>query len=169
MRVPTNEGEEMSKILICEQSGTILYVEHCVIVDTDDLTEDDAKTLFEGGDGDAIEIADQYGKWVKPMLDGCGYGDLNYSNCIAFSPNAIRQELEENIEFYFPMANDDPDGEESEDAAQAKYFTDLVQSKMGQEKLEWFAGCLNSDHMWDTFTRAMREEIDIIWSHRGEK
>jgi hypothetical protein len=155
-----------NKLIICQQSGTILYVEHCTIVDTNELTAEEVKTLFEGGDGDAIEIADQVGKELRPMLDGCGYGDLNYSNCIAFSPNAIRQELEENIEFYFPMAVDDPEGEESEDAAKAEYFTALVQGKSGEEKLQWFAGCLNSDHMWDTFTRAMREEIEIIWSQR---
>jgi len=153
----------MSKIIICQQSGTILYVEHCVIVDTDELSEQDQEEIFEGGDGDVIELADQMGKELRPMLDGCGYGDLNYSNCIAFSPNAIRQEIEENIEFYFPMAIDDP---ESDDAAKAKYFTGIVQGKSGEEKLQWFAGCLNNDYMWTTFTRAMSEEMEIIYSQR---
>ena len=52
----------MTKVVICKQSGTILYAEHCVIVDTDELSEQDQEEIFEGGDGDAIELAEQMGK-----------------------------------------------------------------------------------------------------------
>lgn len=144
----------MSKIIICQQSGTILYVEHCVIVDTDELSEQDQEEIFQGGDGDVLELAEQMGKELRPMLEGCGYGDLNYSNSIAFSPVAIQQELQENSEFYFS-----PD-----EVEKAKYFTALP-----KEDLEWFAGCLNSDYMWDTFTTAIKDEIETQWTTKEGK
>jgi len=144
----------MSKIIICQQSGTILYVEHCVIVDVDELSEQDQEEIFQGGDGDVLELAEQLGKELEPMLEGCGYGDLNYSNSIAFSPVAIQQELQENSAFYF-----------SEDETEkAKYFAGLP-----KEDLESFAGCLNSDYMWDTFTTAIKDEIKTHWTTKEGK
>lgn len=144
----------MSKIIICQQSGTILYVEHCVIVDTDELSEQDQEEIFQGGDGDVLELAEQMGKELRPMLEGCGYGDLNYSNSIAFSPVAIQQELQENPEVYF--------GED--ETEKAKYFASLP-----LEELEWFAGCLNSDDMWDTFSTAVKDEIETHWNTKEGK
>jgi len=52
----------MTKVVICKQSGTILYAEYCVIVDFDELSEQDQQEISEGGDGDAIELAEQMGK-----------------------------------------------------------------------------------------------------------
>jgi hypothetical protein len=141
-----------NKIIICQQSGTILYVEHCVIVDVDELSEQDQEEIFQGGDGDVLELAEQMGKELRPMLEGCGYGDLNYSNCIAFSPDAIQQELETNSEFLF--------GDHKE---MAEYFTSLP-----KEALEDFANCLNSDYMWDTFTSEIHKEIQDQWEIHKE-
>ena len=144
----------MPKIIICQQSGTILYVEHCVIVDTDELSEQDQEEIFQGGDGDVMELAEQMGKELSPMLEGCGYGDLKYSNSIAFSPVAIQQELQEKADFYFS-----PD-----EAEKAKYF-----SALPTKDLERFAECLNSDYMWDTFTTAVKDEIETHWTTKEGK
>ena len=59
----------MTKVVICKQSGTILYAEHCVIVDTDELSQQDQEEIFEGGDGDAIELAEQMGKSLSYESD----------------------------------------------------------------------------------------------------
>jgi hypothetical protein len=62
---PKNKGAKMTKIVICKQSGTVLHLEHCVLVDVDGLTDQDQEDLFEGGDGDAIELAVQLGKPIQ--------------------------------------------------------------------------------------------------------
>ena len=76
------------------------------------------------------------------ILKGCGYGDLNYLNCISFSPDSIRDEIHSNIEMYADS-----------------YETQKILLNLSAEKLQSFADSVNSDWMWDRFVDEMRVNV----------
>ncbi len=88
----------MSKFIININDGTVVGLEGCVIVDDLDF-DDKAKELWAdweigGNDSDACELGEYIGKDLTRILGNCGFGDLNYGNTIAFSPQALREEFE---------------------------------------------------------------------------
>ena len=81
------------KLLIDSQSGTIVNAEHCYIVDTDDLTSEES-ALEAFSDEEISNIARKHGISLMFMGEHTGWGDVNYSNSVCYSPASIREELE---------------------------------------------------------------------------
>ena len=133
---------QTNKVVVDVDSGTFMHIEQLVLVDLNELTEEQQESFREGDDGAIAEIADDEGNDLLSILKGCGYGDLNYLNCIAFSPNAIRDEIHSNIEMYADS-----------------YETQKILLNLSTEKLQSFADSVNSDWMWDRFVDEMRVNV----------
>lgn len=79
----------MSKYIIHPGTGTVIDADECLVLDLDNDLTDEERDRLEGDDyfDDALvcTIAEERGKKFPGI-------DLTYSNCIAFSPNALREE-----------------------------------------------------------------------------
>jgi hypothetical protein len=72
------------KLIVNTRDGSITALDECYIVDIDENSTD----------GMTMEKARTEGKSLVDILKGCGYGDLRYGNAMAFSPVAIRDEID---------------------------------------------------------------------------
>lgn len=80
----------MSKYIVHPGTGTVIAVDECVIVTvpsevTDSLSGDD---YFD--DERICELAEEIGKPINTT-------DLTWSNCVAYSPSSIREEIRESL------------------------------------------------------------------------
>lgn len=82
-------------IIVGTDDGIILDVSRCAIFDENELSEADQTLLNFGTESDALSVANRHGINLSDILEGCGYGDLNYYNSLALSPLALRSEFEE--------------------------------------------------------------------------
>ena len=82
-------------IIVGTDDGIILDVSRCAIFDENELSEADQTLLNFGTESDALSVANRHGIKLSDILEGCGYGDLNYYNSLALSPLALRSEFEE--------------------------------------------------------------------------
>ena len=82
-------------IIVGTDDGIILDVNRCAIFDENDLSEADQTLLNFGTESDALSVSNRHGTKLSDILEGCGYGDLNYYNSLALSPLALRSEFEE--------------------------------------------------------------------------
>ena len=133
---------QTDKVVVDVDNATFLHIEQLVLVDLNELTEEQQASFHEGDDGAIAEIADDEGNSVMSILKGCGYGDLNYLNCISFSTDSIRDEIHSNIEMYADS-----------------YETQKILLNLSAEKLQSFADSVNSDWMWDRFVDEMRVNV----------
>lgn len=142
----------MNKILIDMVTGTVLnYDDKVVIVDVDRLDETGNALMEEwnvgGNDSTIIEVGEKYGTSVMSFLN-----DLRYGNCIAYSPNAIRDEAQEMLD------ND----------AYAKDVLEWVVNDATDDQLNAVAGfILDSDTAWVDYVPNIIEGID--WAYEQHK
>lgn len=87
-----------TRLIVDAQTETILGIEHCYILTIDDLSEEDQQTLLDinedsGADDEiVVEMAKKQGVKVTDIGDQTGWGDLSYSNAVAYSPLSLRDE-----------------------------------------------------------------------------
>lgn len=86
---------EKKMIIVGMDDGIILDVNRCVLFDENTLGEADQNLLNFGTESDALSVANRHGERLSDILEGCGYGDLNYFNSLAMSPDALRSEFTE--------------------------------------------------------------------------
>ena len=82
-------------IIVGTDDGIILDVTRCAIFNESQLSEADQTLLNFGTESDALSVANRHGTKLSYILDGCGYGDLHYGNCLAVSPLTLHQEFVE--------------------------------------------------------------------------
>lgn len=87
----------MSKkvIVVGLDDGIVLDLNRCVIFDESTLSENERHLLDFGTEVESLTIAQRHGVRLSHILENCGYGDLNYSNCLSYSPTAICMEIDE--------------------------------------------------------------------------
>lgn len=132
----------MGQFLINIHDGTVCDLAGTVIVDTEKLDEAGKALLHEwnegGNDSTACEIGEKYGVELDKFTDN----ELNYSNTIAFSGKALRDEVRDRIE----------SGYTSEEYTLANEFTDEQFEELGQYILQ-------SEYLWGVFNEELREGI----------
>ena len=132
----------MGQFLINIHDGTVCDLAGTVIVDTEKLDEAGKALLHEwnegGNDSTACEIGEKYGVELDKFTDN----ELNYSNTIAFSGKALRDEVRDRIE----------SGYTSEEYLLADKFTDEQFEELGQYILQ-------SEYLWGVFNEELREGI----------
>lgn len=60
----------MNKLIIDTMTGTILNIDKCVIIDTDNMTERDLRILDDGSDSDICRVGEQFGISIEKLLEG---------------------------------------------------------------------------------------------------
>jgi hypothetical protein len=126
----------MSKYIVHPGTGTVIAVDECVIVTvpsevTDSLSGDD---YFD--DERICELAEEQGKPINTT-------DLTWSNCVAYSPSSIREEVSESLSEYYP------------DEA----FIDWALSASDDELNAVASYILNADEVWQNFTLNLVEGL----------
>ena len=88
----------MSKIIVCNTTGTVVPLEDCYLIDTEMLSADDSTLLSEwdesGSDSIITELGKKVGTKVETMLSVSGYGDMTYANSVSYSPLSLKDESE---------------------------------------------------------------------------
>lgn len=148
-----------NKIIINIKDGTVVDLHDSVIVDLDKLNEEQ-KALYEeweqgGNDGDACELGRQAGKDLYGILSGCGFGDLNYGNSIAYSPLGVRDEIQAKL-----------------DSLKASGDTDELleqASKWTQAELEEFGSyAIQSEYLWQTWNEDFTDNLRSFIAHKKQ-
>lgn len=87
----------MAKIIINRHDGTVTDLEGAFILDLEKLDNPTrmlwAEWLDTGSDEVACKIA-TLGESLKAILEGCGFGDLDYGNAYAYSALSLRDEID---------------------------------------------------------------------------
>lgn len=136
----------MTKLIINSNDGTVVEIEGSMIVDLDQLDSESkmlwAEWLDTGSDTVAREVAERVGKPLLSMLENCGYGDLKYGNTLAYSPQAIRDEI-----FYMKEG-----GWDEEWVEKAEHLS--------TEQLEMIgSGILQGDYLWGVWKEELIEAL----------
>lgn len=139
-----------TRLIVDAQTDTILNIEHCYILTIDDLDDHDQATLLDinedsGADDDiVVEMAKRCGIKVTDMGDQTGWGDLTYTNAVAYSPKSLRDEANVLIDCEEWMRYD-----ESE---LAKKALEWVDNKATTKELEELAGdIMQDDNVWNGY------------------
>lgn len=85
-------------LLINKHDGTVVDLAGTYLLD-EETFNDTARSLWDewiatGADDVATRIVEHAGVDLYDILENSGFGDLEYGNCIAYSPRAIRDEIE---------------------------------------------------------------------------
>ena len=87
-----NESKKMSKLIIDTQTGTILNIEHCYVIESEELGVDD----FTSSELQAV--ADRCGKSISEMGSDTGWGDNSYRYTVSYSPLSVKDEADSLLE-----------------------------------------------------------------------
>lgn len=144
----TKRKRNMGYFIINTNDGTVVDLEGCVLVNDIDF-DDKAKVIWEewqvgGNDGDARELGEYAGKDLKRILGNCGFGDLNYGNTVAFSPDALREEFQAKLDA--GMWDDDPY------VQRALKFTD-------DEFSAFSSYILGNDYIWNVYNEEINSNL----------
>lgn len=86
------------KLIIDKTTGTVLNLEGCVIVETDDLNDHDSNLLDEASDSELSDIGERCGISIEQMGRDTGWGDNKYKWAVSYSPLSIKDEVDSFIE-----------------------------------------------------------------------
>ena len=137
----------MSYIIVNKHDGTVVGLDGSYIINTLDLSPEGQQLMAEwdesGSDSIVAELA-EHGKELKRVLGNCGFGDLNYGNSIAFSPEGLREEFQAKLDS--GVWDDDPVYQ------RALKFTD--------EELEAFGSyILGNDYIWNVYNEEINHNL----------
>jgi len=71
------------KLIIDTTTGTVLNLEGCVIVETDNLDDHDNHLLDEASDSEISDIGKRYGISIEQMGKDTGWGDNKYRYAVS--------------------------------------------------------------------------------------
>lgn len=144
----------MALVIISANDGTVTELDGCYLVDTDKLNEDGQKSWQEWIDGGNNNTAAQvagHGKDLTRLLESTGYGDLTFGNCMAFTPESLKQEAVERLQY---LDTDGPD-----------YPAFLWASTAELDQLRDIGGyIMNSDVLWDEYNESVRLGINWLYA-----
>jgi len=136
----------MALLLINTMDGTVTDLQGTVLVDTEKLDAAGTELLEEwyagGNDGTASELGEGWGKSITKMLERSGFGDLTYANTMAFSPQSLKEEIQERLD----------NNPEDPTYIRAAQFTD--------EELEVLGSyIMGSDYLWSVYSEEFYQGI----------
>ena len=138
-------------VIVGLDDGIILDASRCVFFNTENIGEADMTLLDCGTETEAISVANRWGKNLFQVLTLCGFGDLNYYNCLSLTPRALREEFGVLSELTF---SDNP---------QLGNITKWA-SELSDEELSDIAEfILQSDDLWDVWRIHVVEAM--MWAH----
>ena len=145
-------------LLINKHDGTVVGLEGTYLLNEETIMDNNtARSLWDewvatGSDHIATQIIEHSGVYLQDILENAGFGDLEYGNCIAYSPRAIRDEIEALI--YSDVL-------EGEDAILAQAFDDddfrAVRAEM-----------TDNDWLWESVSGELHEAIRTVIGKKSE-
>jgi hypothetical protein len=127
------------KLIIDAQTGTILNVDNCYVVDTEDLPNEDS--LDTASDSEIAEIAEKYGTAVWKIGEDTGWGDNKYRWCVSYSPKSIHEEAEGYLDGSFVDESDD----------EYKAVVWLTNDSTQQQREELSRWIVSNYYVWDEY------------------
>lgn len=97
----------MTKVIIDAQSGTVVPLDWCYLVDLSELDGDDKHFLDVASDSEISEMAIRKGKNILKIMEDTLYGEITRFTSVSYSPGALRDEAEVLLEVKYD--NDDLD------------------------------------------------------------
>lgn len=153
----------MKIIVVGMDDGIILDTNRCVILDESKLTINEKTLLDTGTEMEALTIAERHGIPLRHILQGCGYGDLHYGNCVPFSPATLREEFTE-LPSLFPEVFDIKltDVMNSSIADDIKEMGDVLKwgASLSNEELHMIAQhAIQDDELWSQWRATIIESL----------
>jgi len=150
----------MSKLIVCNVTGTVVPLDDCYLIDTEMLSESDSTLLADwdesGNDSIIAELGKTAGKKLEPMLSAGNYGDVTYANSVSYSPLSLKDEAEVLIDI---QQWDMYDEQESVKAAlEWAYNTATVEELDDVSKY-----IMVSDDVWDGYKTNMIQGLMSYW------
>lgn len=145
----------MSKLIVCATTGTILNVEQCFLVDTDDLNESDSALLDNASDSEIGELAKRAGKSLLVTYGSdTGWGDNAYRFTVSYSPNSIRDEADAILD---GGVYDDPEDSHIKEAMEWALTAKTEELKVVGDY------AMSDDHVWDGFRRNLVDALVFVY------
>lgn len=89
-------------IWIDTNTGTWGVLDGMVILDMESLTPAQQEILVDDhSDTDINALGLEVGAKLLPMLQNSGFGDLTFSNCVSYSPQALRDEAVSMLDSFY--------------------------------------------------------------------
>ena len=146
-------------IIVGTDDGIILDVSRCAIFDENELSEADQTLLNFGTESDALSVANRHGIKLSDILEGCGYGDLNYYNSLALSPLALRSEFEEFPEL---LPND------IEGVSEVKAILEWGSKLSDTQLMNLAAYALQDDDLWNQWRTTVVGALQAFYTNFKE-
>ena len=146
----------MAKLIIDAQTGTVLGVEHCFVVDTDDLGADDADLLENASDSELGELAQRVGKSIVQIGQDTGWGDNKYRWSVSYSPKSITDEADCYLE----------GGIYTEADSEYKALLWARDNATTEELAEISDTIMNYDNTWEGFRENLLESLVEYYNNR---
>ena len=146
-------------IIVGTDDGIILDVSRCAIFDENELSEADQTLLNFGTESDALSVANRHGIKLSDILEGCGYGDLNYYNSLALSPLALRSEFEEFPEL---LPND------IEGVSEVKAILEWGSKLSDTQLMNLAAYALQDDDLWNQWRTTVVGALQAFYTNFQE-
>ena len=148
----------MTKYIVDAMSGTILAVEHCYLIDTNDLSEEQNSILDNASDGEISTMVTEHGKSVLVEWgQDTGWGDNKYRWSVSYSPLTLRDEALAYIEGGVVTNDEQPLYEALEWVAQ----------KATEKELEDISYTIISDEsIWDGFPKNFLDAVSERWAKK---
>jgi len=147
------------KLIIDATTGTVLNIDECYVVETDELDDHDTHLLDEASDSELSSIAKRYGKSIVKMGTDTGWGDNAYKFAVSYSPLSVKDEADAFIE-----GNVYVEGDSEYDAlVWAKDVATIEQL----EDIGHFI--MNDDNVWSDYRQNFLEALMWVYSQNKEK
>lgn len=149
----------MSKLIIDSQTGTVLNVEHCYVVETDGLDVADSAVLENGSDSELSDLARRLGKSIVKIGNDTGWGDNAYRFTVSYSPLSVKDEADALLEGGV-YTTDDSEYEAlvwARDKATTEELEDIGYSVM------------NDDSLWSGFRENLIYALNWVYSQKEDK
>jgi hypothetical protein len=145
------------KLIIDKTTGTVLNLEGCVIVETDDLNDYDSHLLEEASDSELSDIGERCGISIEQMGRDTGWGDNKYKWAVSYSPLSIKDETQMLVE----------GGVYTEEDKEWKALQ-WIQTEATKTDLEDLSDWIMSgDSVWDGYKSNLMEWLVHIYNNRN--
>lgn len=143
-------------LVIDAQTGTILNVEQCFIVDDSKLNDKGRELLESGNDSDVSLVAQAFGTSLLEIGQDTGWGDNKYRYSVSYSPLSIRDEaqawidggvIDQGDNLYDPLM---------------WIINDATDEELGAISYR----IVTDDGVWDQFRRRLSDNILEAWEER---
>lgn len=107
---------------------------------------------FQPFEFEILDVATKDTESLDSVLHGCGFGDLDYSNSIAYSPVALRDEANALLDVGIYNGYDDPEF--------VRLALEWCEKTATDQQLNYIASCiLASDDAWSAYKKNFLEEL----------